>query len=236
MIFDYKFKNQELLETALTHKSYAVENTAKDPLSGSVTIDKYNERLEFLGDSVLELTLSEFLVESFPEKEEGELSKMRAHLVNEAGLASHGERLGLAQILKLGKGEVLSKGAQKPRLIASVFEAVVGALFLDAGFEVTRTYIRELFQAQIEELKNKPYFDQDYKSQLQELLQSLGKRTPVYELKAQLGPAHDRIFEVQVLMGDHVLAEGQGKTKKSAEQVAAAAGIEEFKKLKGSDV
>jgi ribonuclease-3 len=232
----YQFKNEKLLEIALTHKSYAYELMKDQPL--------HNEKLEFLGDAVLDLILSEYLMETFPDRDEGDLSKLRAHLVNESGLALQARKLSLSKYLRMGKGEVLSGGSEKPRLLASTFEALVGALFTEAGFAVARQGVREIFAEQIAELQSTQEFDQDYKSQLQELAQGLMKQVPVYQLKSQFGPAHDRIFEVQVIVqtpiGDQVLAVGQGKTKKAAEQSAAALGLQSFKQLnkefKGSDV
>lgn len=224
----YQFKNAELLLEALTHKSFSYEGL-KLPSEKIVSKPSHNEKLEFLGDAVLDLVLSEYLMDTFPQAEEGELSKMRAHLVNEAGLALQAEKMGLAQSLRLGKGEAQSGGAQKPRLLASGFEAVVGALFREAGFQKTNEVVREIFAGQMAELLEKPEFDQDFKSQLQELVQGIAKKAPVYELQSQLGPAHDRVFEVKVLVGDLVLASGHGKTKKSAEQKAAELGLQFYR-------
>jgi ribonuclease-3 len=225
---NYQFKNPEILTEALTHKSFAYEGV-KLPANKVEAKLVHNEKLEFLGDAVLDLVLSEYLMEVFPQAEEGDLSKMRAHLVNETGLALQAERLGLSQHLRLGKGEAQSGGAQKPRLLASGFEALVGALFREAGFNETVKIVRGIFSEQVQELQVKPEFDQDYKSQLQELVQGIARKTPIYELQSQLGPAHDRVFEVRVMVGDLVLASGHGKTKKSAEQKAAELGLQFYR-------
>lgn len=212
MMLDYEFKKPELLQKALTHRSWAHEQPE---------MDLHNERLEFLGDAVLDLILGEYLMSAFPEKHEGSLSKMRAHLVNEASLAAQAEKIGIAESLRLGKGEVVSGGAQKPRLLASGFEAVIGALYLDAPFEKTREIVCSLFSEMVTALQNGPELDSDFKSRLQEVVQSTSRKTPTYELKSTLGPSHERTFEVQVMVGDEVLATGTGKSKKAAEQIAA---------------
>jgi ribonuclease-3 len=222
--FDVCFRNKAYLLTALTHKSYAYENIRDDSkLNGPVL---HNEKFEFLGDAVLDLVLSEFLMETFPHLAEGPLSKMRAHLVNESGLALIATELGLQDQILLGRGEVLTQGAQKPRLLASCFEALMGAYFADQGFEAVRVFVRKLFALRVEELRAQGDFDQDFKSRLQEKVQAETKQTPVYELKSTQGPAHDRIFEVRVLLGEEELAIGIGKSKKAAEQDAAEKGLQ----------
>lgn len=213
---DYRFKDPELLKVALTHKSSAHEQKVVGP---------HNEKLEFLGDAVLDLVMGEALMEFFPEADEGTLSKMRAHLVNESNLAAQAEALELSKFMILGKGEQVSGGSSKPRLLASSFEAIVGAVHLEAGYTQVRDLIKKLFAPQFQEILERPGFDLDYKSQLQELVQGISRKTPVYELKSQSGPPHDRSFEVVCLVGDIEISNGVGKTKKAAEQRAAEAGL-----------
>ncbi len=217
-----RFKNEKLLEVALTHKSYSYEQT-----QGASKM-LHNEKLEFLGDAVLDLILSEYLMETFPDSAEGPLSKMRAHLVNESGLCQIAHELGLQNEMRLGRGEIQSQGATKPRLLASCLEALMGACFADQGYEATKSVVRQIFAKRLDELKASIDFDNDYKSQLQEKIQAATKQTPVYELKSSQGPAHDRMFEICVMIGSEELAVGQGKSKKAAEQNAAEKGLQQL--------
>lgn len=214
-VLKYSFKNKELLTLSLAHKSYANENSGK-----------HNEKLEFLGDAVIDLIVSEYLMEYFPDLEEGPLSKLRASLVNEAGLSQVALKLNLQEYILLGKGEVQSGGANKPRLLASCFEALAGALFIDAGFEQTKIVIREIFSDKVKDLDTSTPLEFDYKSKLQEIIQAEKKITPTYEVRATNGPAHDRSFEVVVRVGDADIALGTGKSKKIAEQCAAQKALE----------
>ncbi|MFS4459861.1 ribonuclease III [Bdellovibrio sp. HCB2-146] len=209
----HKFKNPQLLERALTHKSYA--NELKTPT-------EHNEKLEFLGDAVIDLVVGEFLYEKFPQDTEGGLSKKRASIVNENALSELAIEMGLNKLLQLGKGEIQTGGDSKPRLISSSFEALVGALYLDAGFEVTRTYLRKEFEKLCTRVcSGQADFESDYKTRLQELVQKSMKETPRYEVLAEEGPPHEREFLVCVKVKDEVWAQGRGKSKKNAEQVAA---------------
>jgi ribonuclease III len=174
----------------------------------------------------LDLILSEYLMEVFPESAEGPLSKMRAHLVNESGLAQIAVELGLQEQMLLGRGEVLTQGSLKPRLLASCLEALMGAYFADQGYEAVRTFARGLFSSRVDEFRLQADFDQDFKSRLQEKIQAEKKLAPVYELKLSLGPAHNRTFEVRVMVGNEELAVGVGKSKKAAEQDAAEKGLQ----------
>jgi ribonuclease-3 len=216
-ILSYQFKNAELLECALRHKSFAHELRIK-------TDD--NEKLEFLGDAVLDLVLGEYLMELFPQDSEGSLSKKRASLVNEEVLSRLAVNLDLPRFLKLGKGEIATGGAQKPRLLASAYEAIVGALFLDGGFEVARKLSRKDFVSLIEKLDPDQDFERDYKTRLQEVMQKEHKEAPSYELISDEGPPHDRTFTVGVRVKEQKVAEGSGRSKKSAEQAAAKKALE----------
>lgn len=207
------FNNENLREQALTHKSFLNES-ANRALG-------HNERLEFLGDAVLDLVLSDYLMHRFPELNEGDLSKVRAGLVNEATLAKVAVELNLQFELKLGKGEQQSGGSLKPRLLASVFEALVGAFYLDAGFEKVKEFIFATFKNRIEAVNPDQHFETDYKTRLQEILQERFRRTPQYVVVDQEGPDHNKVFHVEVRLDTKTLAMGAGKSKKQAEQEAA---------------
>ncbi|XGC82427.1 ribonuclease III [Bdellovibrio bacteriovorus] len=213
----YNFKNPALLERALTHKSFA--NELKSPT-------EHNEKLEFLGDAVLDLVVGEFLYEKFPADTEGGLSKKRASIVNEEVLSELAIGMELNKYMQLGKGETLTGGALKPRLVASSFEAIVGALFLDGGFEVTKEFIRREFAALTEKVCGTEDFEKDYKTRLQEIVQKALKETPKYEVLAEEGPPHDREFLVCVKVKEDVWAQGRGRSKKNAEQSAAKNALE----------
>jgi len=219
-----KFQKPQLLEQALTHKSYFFETKSA---SG------HNEKLEFLGDAVLDLVLSELLMELFPTDTEGDLSKKRASLVNEGVLSKIAKGDELQKYLRLGKGEQQSGGDQKPRLLASALEALIGAMFLDSGFEKVRDMVREQFRDLIQELSLLEDFSADYKTRLQEEVQGRLKEAPLYVLTAETGPAHDRTFEVVVKIKSKSVARAFGKSKKTAEQEAARLALDVWKSSKG---
>jgi ribonuclease-3 len=214
----YKFKSRELIEEAVTHKSYRNEN--------QLEID--NERLEFLGDSVLSTVLSQLLMESFPTTSEGLLTKMRAHLVNEQSLANVALELGLESEIRFGKGELSSGGANKPRLLASVFESLMGAVFLDGGFEAVSRVIRTCFEPILRDDDLNRGYAEDYKTRLQEITQREFGELPIYRLNTSEGPDHDRTFFVDLILRDKVLSTGAGKSKKRAEQNAAKTVVEKL--------
>lgn len=213
----YSFKNNSLLARALTHKSYA--NELKNAI-------EHNEKLEFLGDAVLDLVVGEFLYEKFPLDTEGGLSKKRASIVNEEILFELAREMELNKLLQLGKGEAQTGGALKPRLLASSLEAIVGAVYLDGGFAVSREFIRREFLPLCEKVCGLEDFERDYKTRLQELVQKAMKETPKYEVLAEEGPPHDREFLVCVKIKDEVWAQGRGRSKKNAEQIAAKCALE----------
>jgi ribonuclease-3 len=214
----HSFARPELLEQALTHRSYHNENLNKSLAN--------NERFEFLGDAVLDLALSDLLMEVYPESDEGELSKMRASLVNEARLAQFSVQLGIHNELRLGRGEAQSGGAMKPRLLASAFEAIVGAIFLDSNYEKAKTILAQLFARAVADCRTAYHFEEDYKTRLQERSQELMKITPIYEVLDSQGPDHAKTFHVAVKLGTQMLATGTGKSKKMAEQEAAKKALE----------
>lgn len=211
----YSFRDKTLLVNALTHKSFANES----PQAACPD----NERLEFLGDAVLDLVVSEYLLGALPAANEGELSRIRADVVAMPSLAGLAGKLGIGPGLLLGKGEFGSGGREKPGLLADALEALFGAVFVDGGFEAARSVVLPL----VVPLLHQAAVDagQDYKSRLQEILQAGRKGLPVYRVKETSGPDHDRVYLVEVLIEDHVCGSGQGRSKKTAEQHAAQAAL-----------
>jgi ribonuclease-3 len=211
----YSFQNKDLLAEALTHPTYANEcHAVKLP---------DNERLEFLGDAVLDLVISEYLMTSLPESPEGQLTRLRADVVCMPGLARLAGSLNVGSALLLGKGEERNGGREKPNLLADAFESLIGAIFTDGGFAAAKSVVLPLFVPMLHEALSLE--DQDFKSRLQELLQASQRALPVYKLVETTGPAHERTFFVEVLVGNCVTGSGQGRTKKSAEQSAAKAAL-----------
>ena len=204
------FQNQALLRLALTHRSYIYE-TAGAGLSS-------NERIEFLGDSVLAFISADFLYRTFPELSEGELSDVRAALVKMGTLATFARDIQLGDFLLLGKGEQSSGGSQ--RILASAFEALLGAIYLDQGMEVVKRFLVPRLEPIAHDIVKKRLF-KDNKSLFQELAQAHDGITPSYRLVSQEGPSHDREFKVVVMLGEQVVGRGQGRNKQAAEQEAA---------------
>jgi ribonuclease-3 len=214
----------ELLALALTHKSFANEQAG-----GSTTVGMDNERLEFLGDAVLDLALSAELMSRFGQDPEGALSKKRASLVNEETLSRLALELKLDTLLRLGRGEAKTGGLQKPRILASSLEAIFGALFLDGGYEAAARATRRLFATRIEEIAGSSIdFRDDYKTRLQERVQEAHRATPTYKVESEAGPDHDKVFDVSVQVNDQVLGLGTGRSKKAAEQDAARQALEKW--------
>lgn len=208
----HRFSNQALLERALTHRSSVHEHR-----HGS---REHNERLEFLGDAALELVITHLLMETHPHSSEGDLSKLRAALVNQKSLAKRAERIDLGNYLRLGKGEEHGDGRHKASLLSDTYEAVLGAVYLDGGYQKTFRVVEAQFRDLLKEA-NAIDFVKDYKTQLQERVQTLFHTVPRYVLKSASGPDHDKYFEIDLLIGDKTVASGKGKNKKSAEQSAA---------------
>lgn len=207
----YRFKNPALLDEALRHSSFVNEQGVEDL--------RDNERLEFLGDAVLSVVIGAMLMERYPESPEGQLSRMRAALVNEKDLARIATGIGLGEHLKLGKGEDQDGGRRKPSILADAFEALVAAVFLDGGFGAARRVVQKHFRAALEQV-GAPEADRDPKSRLQELIQSTRHTVPRYRLLASTGPDHDKTFQVELRLENRVTL-GSGKSKKAAEQDAA---------------
>ena len=212
----YTFRDEALLRLALTHPSVAHEG------GGTLTPD--NQRLEFLGDAVLQLVLTHELYVKFPAFEEGPLTKARAKLVNRRTLAEHARLLGLGAHLILSHGEETHGGRERPSGLADTFEALLGAIFLDGGFGAARDFILREFQSAFSKLSTLPTIENP-KGELQELLQARSPEAPQYQLVSAVGPDHDRVFECVVCHGGVELGRGQGKSKKAAESNAARAAL-----------
>ena len=220
----YVFQDATWLEKAMTHKSFANERRDQAADAGVKADD--NERLEFLGDSVLSAVLSARLMREFPQENEGSLSKRRASLVNEERLASIATRVGLNAMIRLGKGEIKTGGATKPRILACALEAYLGAIYLDSGFAESERVINSLFDSEITGLRESTLdYERDYKTRLQEWSHEEKGLTPNYALVDEFGPAHSRGFRVAVSLGDKEIGRGEGKSKKAAEQEAAKSAL-----------
>ncbi len=214
-IIHYEFKNKKLLQEALSHSSYANEN--KKNLNS-------NERLEFLGDSVLSIVVSQYLFEHFKHLPEGELTKIRASLVCEKALFVFAQQIDLGDYILLGKGEEHTGGRERPSILADAFEAVIAAIFLDGGLEAARKHILSFIPKDID-IKKSVAFN-DYKTMLQEIIQQNPEEKIEYVTKGQSGPDHDKAFVVQVCLNSNVIGNGTGRSKKAAEQMAAKEALE----------
>lgn len=218
-IIRYRFKNIALLDQALSHSSYIKE--CKDESL------KDNERLEFLGDAFFDAVIGECLYKMHPEAEEGKLSKMRAAIVCEQSLAQAAGRLRLADYMLLGYGEEKNGGRSRTSIIADAAEAVVGAIYLDGGYEEAKKFVTYAFDAELKDAKEGRIVNRDYKSRLQEMLQSKGVHDIQYILKKEEGPDHDKTFTVGLKISGKEISQGSGKSKKMAEQDAAKNALEE---------
>lgn len=214
----YTFQNRALLKQAVTHSSFANEQ--------KINRQKHYERLEFLGDAVLELVSSDFLFQTHPEMPEGQLTKLRASMVCEPALAYCAKDLTLDGYIQLGKGEEATGGRYRDSIVSDVMEAVIGAIYLDGGMEPARTYIHRFI---LSDLENKQLF-LDSKTNLQEYMQQNLKKEFHYRLVEESGPEHDKVFLVEVVMEEKVLGRGKGRTKKAAEQQAAYEALLGFRK------
>jgi len=212
----YQFAAPDQLARALCHSSYVNEQAQVDLVS--------NERLEFLGDAVLNLAISYLLMRQYPDLAEGELSRNRAHLVNETQLATIAREIGIGPYLLLGKGEELTDGREKNSILADSVEAVIAAIYLDGGFDAAFRFVERQFRERLQNATRSRY-ETDYKSKLQERVQSIYHEVPRYRVVDTSGPDHDKTFRVRMRVAG-IVAEGDGKSKKTAEQEAARAGLE----------
>lgn len=213
----HQFKDEALLLNAVTHSSYVNEVSGVD-----------NQRLEFLGDAVIALVVSSELMRRHPEAREGALTRMRASVVNESGLASVAERMGLGEALRLGRGEEASGGRERPSILADAFEAVIAAVYLDAGFEIASEVLLSLLELPDESLRHP-------KTELNERIQARLRLPPTYRVVEESGPDHQKEFTVEIVLGERVLARGSGRTKKEAQQRAAKTCIEQLESILPSE-
>jgi ribonuclease-3 len=214
-----EFKDPSLLQRALTHRSYLNEH--------SETFED-NERLEFLGDAVLDFLTAAFLYNRLPEMKEGRLTRLRAALVRTEQLAALAAQVGVGERVRLGRGEEEGGGRQRRTLLCDTFEAVIGALYLDSGFEAVRAFVEPLFQTVLDEIL-RVEMDADGKSRLQELTQAERGLTPHYVIVRNTGPDHERIFTARVFIGQEALGEGSGPSKRAAEQAAALIALDRLR-------
>ncbi len=212
----YFFKNSALLETALTHTSYANENNLKS-----------YERLEFLGDAIVDMIVAEVLFENYPDIDEGVMSKIRASLVCEKALAELAKEIGIDKCMRLGNGAEKSGYRDNASILSDMFEALVAAIYLDAGFNNAKEYVLAVYAEKIDETVRNGNIA-DYKTRLQEKLQEGGKCEIVYKEVSAIGPVHHCLFEIQVLGNGKVLGSGQAYSKKEAQQLAAKEALEKF--------
>ncbi len=214
----YQFKDEQFLLEALRHSSYVNEQADPDM--------RDNERLEFLGDAVLGLVVGHLLMRRYPDAKEGDLSRMRANLVNENQLSDLAADIDLGDFIQFGRGELQTKGQEKKSILADTYEALIAAIYLDAGFDGVYEFIRIQFSARIDSIDDLDA-DCDFKSRLQERVQESQKAVPRYSVQKTTGPDHDKTFAVQVVV-DTQRALGEGKSKKAAEQAAARKMLEQF--------
>ncbi len=222
----YRFNDPSFLDCALTHRSYANENPD--------LLRQDNERLEFLGDAVLTLCISDMLMKKFPDLTEGDLSKIRSSIVNEKPLAGLARELRLGDYLLLGRGEDISGGRLKNSILANALEAIIAAVYRDAGFEGVCSFVAKRFQPLLDTGTVRVLY-QDYKTALQELTQNRFRVIPRYSVLRVFGPDHDKVFQIRVSVGDIVSAAGLGRNKKEAEQRAARKALEAIEKLPSPD-
>ena len=220
----YEFKQPELLEQALTHSSYAHEHLPEKI--------KDNEILEFLGDAVLGLALSDYLRLTYPELGEGQLSKLRSAVVSTNSLSTLARKLKLDKNIRLGKGEEKNGGRKKKSILADTFEAVTGAIYIDSDFETVRTVLQNIVVKHFKKLPRSSFLINNFKSALQEYFNQKSLPAPTYRTITEEGPEHEKIFTVEVSSGDKVLARAQGHSKKSAEQKAAQKALKKIVKQK----
>lgn len=217
-IINYKFSNKEYILEALTHSSYSNENKNYD----------FNERLEFLGDSVLSIIVSDYLFKNEKDLPEGELTKLRANIVCEESLSDAANEIELGKHMLLGKGEEATGGRQRISILADAFEAVIAAIYLDGGLESAREFVLDYMEDIIIDSRKGKIF-RDYKTHLQEVLQGRGESNIWYKLLDEKGPDHNKIFIMQVGINEKVIGIGEGKSKKEAEQLAAKVALKELR-------
>lgn len=211
----YTFKNKTLLKNALTHSSYANEKKGEAVC---------NERLEFLGDSVLSIIVSDYIYKNFPNLPEGQLTRLRASLVCEKTLCAFSKELGIGDYLLLGKGEKANHGNERASILADAFEAILAAIYLDGGFEPAKKHVLRFVKEELSHMEHEAF--KDYKTELQEIIQRNPEEQLSYVLIGESGPDHDKTFTVEVHLNSNVIGTGSGRNKKNAEQAAARKALE----------
>lgn len=220
-VLGYVFKDKNYLMRALTHSSYVNEQKSNRLLS--------NERLEFLGDSVLSIIISEFLYSAYGQLEEGQLTKIRARIVCEASLGDAAKQIGLGRYMYFGRGEEITGGRERLSILSDAFEAIIAAIYLDGGVDYARVFVLEKLQAQIESARQGRIHN-DYKTQLQEIIQIDKSNKIKYEIYKEEGPDHAKVFYTHVKLNDEIIGTGAGRSKKESEQKAAEEGLLRLKK------
>ncbi|MBI5184010.1 MAG: ribonuclease III [Nitrospinae bacterium] len=215
---NYRFKELNLLNEALTHKSYVNEKNSDL---------RDNERLEFLGDSVIDLIVGDYSFKRFSNYSEGDLSKIRAAVVNEIDLAEIARRIGIGRFILLGKGEEQSGGESKNSILSNTFEAIIAAIYLESGLENTYSVIINIFKERIDDVGNSCHY-RDFKSELQEFTQGRFNCIPSYRISSESGPDHEKVFEINVIIGGVIYGKGKGKNKKEAEQLSAKEALDKL--------
>ncbi|MGM0438608.1 MAG: ribonuclease III [Bacillota bacterium] len=221
-ILGIKFKDKSLLRRAVTHKSFPNENPKLDI--------KNNERMEFLGDAVLDLSMSSYLFEKFPDYPEGKLAKMKAILVSAPVLSEIAKEININKFLLLGKGEEMTGGRERDSILADSLEGIIGAIYLDQGLDAADKFIVENFKNDIEIVKSGDHI-RDYKTLLQETIQKNSNKRPEYFVEDEKGPDHNKTFIVRVEFSDRILGFGKGSSKKDAEQKAAKVALENLEEI-----
>ena len=207
----YVFENKDVIVNAFTHRSFINEYRASQL--------QHNERLEFLGDSVLGLLVADYLYRRLPDHPEGLLSQLRSRLVDAVSCAQYVQKLGLGEYILLGKGETMTEGRAKPSILADVFEAVLGAIYLDGGFFIAKSFLLTQFETEFEAAIGSP--PRNYKAELQDLSQKKFQKPPIYKVVGETGPDHAKVFQVVVFIDEKQAGVGMGDSKKEAEQMAA---------------
>lgn len=216
----YTFKDLSILNQAFTHTSYANENLEQE--------NRDNERLEFLGDAVLDVIISHLLMDAFPQHTEGDLTKLRSSIVNEKRIANLARELNLGEFLLLGKGEDSTEGRNKNSILADTYEALIAAIYLDGGYKSVFKVVKQHFHDMLSAAQQGVLYHRDFKSQLQEYAQSVFKTTPKYVIVKESGPDHNKSFEVNITIKNKVWGKGFGKSKKDAAQNAAQKALEKL--------
>ncbi len=215
----YQFKNKKLLAQAFIHRSYYNEHREE--------VEEHNERLEFLGDSVLGLLISDYLFHHLPTESEGELSRLRAHLVEASSCAKFLMKLGLASFVLLGKGEKMNEGRGRETILADLFEALIGAIYIDGGIQEAKRLFWIHFEKDIQEILAHPA--RNWKAELQDFSQKKYQKPPIYKVIQESGPDHGKIFQIVAILDDKEVGQGGGSSKKEAEQAAAKDALERLK-------